>query len=154
MWIFYYISLAASAFYSNFHKLTALNSQNLGDAILQLQGTNNDALKKLLNFYTSCMNSDVSTHTISLMKFLAKIGEVFWIWTTVMKLSCFSDSVLFYIAGGWPLLGISDGTLWSLNGNQFLQEKLLGSRAFFNYSVQINPTDRTKRMIYVIVVFH
>ena len=51
--------------------------------------------------------------------------------------------------GGWPLINISDGTGWSLNGEQFLQEKLLGSEAFFTLDVYVSPTDRTKNNIYV-----
>ena len=51
--------------------------------------------------------------------------------------------------GGWPLINISDGTGWSLNGEQFLQEKLLGSKAFFTLGVYVSPTDRTKNNVYV-----
>ena len=57
--------------------------------------------------------------------------------------------------GGWPLINISDGgTQWSLNGEQFIQEKLLGSPAFFDLALDVSPTDRTKYNIYVRVCGH
>ena len=55
--------------------------------------------------------------------------------------------------GGWPLLNISDGTTWSLNGGQFIEEKLLKSPAFFTLYISISPTDRTKHNIYVCIHF-
>ena len=60
--------------------------------------------------------------------------------------------ILFTCSGGWPLLNISDGTSWSLNGEQFIQEKLLNSPAFFSLYQFISPTNRSKRSIYVCVI--
>ena len=46
--------------------------------------------------------------------------------------------------GGWALLNSSNGTEWSLNGEQFLQEKLLGSPAFFSMSVGLDDNGGAK----------
>ena len=52
--------------------------------------------------------------------------------------------------GGWPLINMhNNGTQWSLNGEQFIQEKLLGSPAFFALTVYVSPTDVAKNNIYV-----
>ena len=112
--------------YDNFDVLSALNSQDLAYAISKLQGrTSVQALQKLSNIYTSCINSNINNFQFSLINFLSKIG-------------------------GWPLINISDGgTQWSLNGEQFIQEKLLGSPAFFDLALDVSPTDRTKYNIYV-----
>eukprot|EP00731_Ephydatia_muelleri_P003774 Em0001g3774a len=125
-WIRNTIIPTNSLLYDNFYTLTALNSQDLAYAVLNLRGgASVQALQKLSNIYVSCMNSNISDSQISLNRFLSKIG-------------------------GWPLINISDGTEWSLNGEQFLQEKLLGSKAFFTLGVYVSPTDRTKNNVYVI----
>ena len=65
----------------------------------------------------------------------------------------YQGSVLYIpvFVGGWPLLNISAQTTWSLNGDQFIQEKLLNSPAFFTLDISVSPTDRTKHIIYVCI---
>ena len=49
-----------------------------------------------------------------------------------------------HCSGGWALLGSRNDIEWSLNGEQFLQEKLLGSPAFFSMSVGPDPNGGSK----------
>ncbi|KAL5515080.1 hypothetical protein EMCRGX_G000198 [Ephydatia muelleri] len=55
-----------------------------------------------------------------------------------------------HCSGGWALLGSRNDIEWSLNGEQFLQEKLLGSPAFFSMSVGPDPNGGSKLCLTVV----
>eukprot|EP00731_Ephydatia_muelleri_P000105 Em0001g105a len=112
--------------YNQYTLLSSLNSQNVRAAILQLQGTAGaQAIQKLKDLYASCTSATGSTIQFPLMQILLQIG-------------------------GWALLNSSNGTEWSLNGEQFLQEKLLGSPAFFSMSVGLDDNGGAKLSLKVV----
>ena len=81
------------------------------------------------------------------------IRQQFYIVNALISVHCMEIChILFTCSGGWPLLNISDGTKWSLNGEQFIQEKLLNSPAFFSIDQYISQTDRSKRSLYVCII--
>ncbi len=46
------------------------------------------------------------------------------------------------------MAGVPSTTEWSLNGDQFVKEKLLGSIAFFSLSVDMDIRDSSRYMIW------
>ncbi len=58
------------------------------------------------------------------------------------------------LTGGWPLVGINSSTPWDLNGEQFLQEKLLDSDAFFSMAVYFDPRKSSRYIIRVSFSLH
>ncbi len=69
--------------------------------------------------------------------------------------------LLVSLAGGWPLVGINSSlaginssTPWDLNGEQFGQEKLLNSRAFFTMTVYFDPRKSSRYIIKVSLSLH
>lgn len=52
--------------------------------------------------------------------------------------------------GGWPVLGLpNDETPWSINGSQFMMEKMLRSPAFFGFQVMGDLRDANRYRIFI-----
>ena len=53
-----------------------------------------------------------------------------------MRISCLY--IYFTLLGGWDLVGISNDSEWSINSDEFLNEKIRGSSAFFALDVGVD----------------
>lgn len=57
---------------------------------------------------------------------------------------------IFFVAGGWPLVGAQSNTPWSINNvTGFLTEQLYGSTAFFTLSVLPYLNNSTRNILHV-----
>ena len=54
--------------------------------------------------------------------------------------------------GGWDLVGIASSN-WSINSSQFLQEKIVGSPAFFSLTVQVDDKNSSVNVLTVCMVY-
>ena len=56
-----------------------------------------------------------------------------------LLLACNAYICIVLPTGGWSLVNISgDGSEWGLNSIQFIREKMLGSKAFYNLFIDVN----------------
>ncbi len=54
-----------------------------------------------------------------------------------------------FILGGWELAGVAESGNWSINSEDFLQEKLLGSSALFDFGPTIDYRDSNNIILWV-----
>ena len=56
---------------------------------------------------------------------------------------------LHFPIGGWELIGIPQDTAWTLDGEQFFQEKLFGSTAFFDFGISVDDKNSSRFVLVV-----
>jgi endothelin-converting enzyme len=109
--------------YSKFSQLSDLNSILLHKVLSSEGDEDVEAVQKMKTLYQSCLDTD-----------------------TIDSLGAEPLIYLIQATGGWDLVGIPPSSdldieaysSWSINSSEFILEKLVGSRAFFSLSVDVD----------------
>lgn len=118
--------------YSIFEQLRDLNQILLRKVLSRGDDSGVEAVKKMHTLYQSCVDTD-----------------------TIDEKGAEPIIKLIQETGGWDLVGIppsseldsGNGSQWSINGTEFLFEKLFGSSAFFSLSVQVDDKNSSLNVL-------